>query len=213
MAEEALRKQSQKLQLATEAAGIGLFDHNIRTDEFIWDAKMYAHYGLPPETKVTREILFAQIHPDDRERIRITFEEIWTSCRDERFQIEYRILASDNVERWIEVKGRVFFGSDGPPVRLIGTVMDVTERKHAEKLMQEAVQHDSLTGLPNRALLYDYCSHILPMSVIKSCRRSPSGCWHVPERKTSLAAWAATNSSSCYRALAQQGVPASSRST
>lgn len=164
MTEEALRKQSQKLQLATEAAGIGLFDHDFLTDEFLWDAKMYAHYGLPPDTKVTREILFAKMHPDDRQGMRNAFEKIWTTRGDERFQIEYRILAADGVERWIEVKGRVFVGPDGHPMRLIGTVMDITERKHTEKLMQQAVQHDSLTGLPNRALLYDFCSHILAMS-------------------------------------------------
>lgn len=162
--EDALRKQTQKLHLATDAAGIGLFDHNFLTDEFTWDAKMYAHYGVPPETKVTRETLFAQMHPEDRQRMHGEFEKIWSADGDERFQLEYRILAADGVERWIEVKGRVVFGADRCPARLIGTVMNITERKHAEKLMQQAVQHDSLTGLPNRALLYDYCSHILPMA-------------------------------------------------
>jgi diguanylate cyclase (GGDEF)-like protein len=49
-------------------------------------------------------------------------------------------------------------------VRVIGTAMDITERKRTEKLMQQAAQHDSLTGLPNRTLLYEYCSHILAMS-------------------------------------------------
>lgn len=171
LAEEELRKQTQKLQLATEAAGIGLFDHDFVRDEFVWDAKLYAHYGLPLDTRITREILFDQMHPDDREKMRTIFENIWASSRNERFQLEYRTVAADGEARWIEVKGRVFVGGDGRPMRLIGTVIDITERKHTEKQMQEAAQHDSLTGLPNRALLYDYCSHILA----RSARSNESG--------------------------------------
>jgi diguanylate cyclase (GGDEF)-like protein len=91
-------------------------------------------------------------------------EKIWTVCGDERYQLEYRTLTADGVERWIEAKGRVFFDLNRRPVRVIGTAMDITERKRTEKQMHEAVQHDTLTGLPNRALLHEYCSHILAMS-------------------------------------------------
>ncbi len=166
--EESLRQQTQKLHLATEAAGIGLFDHDLLTDEFIWDAMTYKYYGLPADTTVTRNTLFDRMHPDDRQSMRSTFEKIWTESGDRRYQMEYRILAADDVERWIEVKGRVVLGPDERPVRVIGTMMDVTERKRTEKQVQQAAQHDSLTGLPNRALLYEYCSHILAMSARSS---------------------------------------------
>lgn len=107
MTEEELLHQTQKLQLTTEAAGLGLFDHDLLTHEINWNAKMYEHFGLPPKTRVTREVLFAQIHPDDRQRMRSTFERIWNTSREERYQLEYRTLADNGVERWIEAKGRV----------------------------------------------------------------------------------------------------------
>ena len=164
-AAEELRKSTEKLKLATEAAEIGLFDHNFETDEIVWDDKIKQHFGLPPNAKVTLSTFFHGLHPDDRERVRLIIEDIIEGKNKGRYQAEYRTIGlEDGIERWISAKGQAFYNDRGQAYRLIGTTMDISENKHTEKMIREAAQHDILTGLPNRALLYEYCEHLFAMA-------------------------------------------------
>ena len=164
-AAEELRKTNEKLMLATEAAEIGLFDHNVETDEIIWDARTKQHFGLPPDADITLVTFFSGLHPDDREMVRKTIEDIMVGEIKSRYQMEYRTIGlEDGIERWISAKGLSFYNKQGRVYRLIGTTMDISERKHTEKLLRDTAQHDILTGLPNRALLYEYCEHLFAMA-------------------------------------------------
>lgn len=164
-AEDALSQSSEQLKLATEAAALGLFDYNFDTDELHWTNQNKEHFGLPPETQASVAVLFAQIHPDDRERARQILADAVKSGGEGRFEVEFRTIDQRNGRlRWIIARGRVLFDISGKPIRRIGTTIDVTERKQTEKRLLEASQHDSLTGLPNRALLFKYCEHLIAMA-------------------------------------------------
>jgi diguanylate cyclase (GGDEF)-like protein/PAS domain S-box-containing protein len=162
--EEQLRAQSEKLQIATEAAELGLFDHNLLTGAISWSDKVYEHFGVPATVTPSRELLFERFHPDDRERMREILENVFTTGSNGSYQAEYRTIGLDGRQRWIAARGRVLYDPLGRPARLVGTSMDISERKRTEKKIQQAAQHDNLTGLPNRSLLAEYCSHILAMS-------------------------------------------------
>jgi diguanylate cyclase (GGDEF)-like protein/PAS domain S-box-containing protein len=164
-AAEELRKSTEQLKLATEAAEIGLFDHNVEMDEIIWDARTKHHFGLPPDADITLVTFFSGLHPEDRERVSKVIESILVGENKDHYQVEYRTIGlRDGIERWISAKGQTFYNEQGQAYRLIGTTMDISERKHTEKLLREAAQHDILTGLPNRALLYEYCEHLFAMA-------------------------------------------------
>jgi diguanylate cyclase (GGDEF)-like protein/PAS domain S-box-containing protein len=163
--EDALLKSAEKLRLATEVTGIGLFEYFPKTGEVIWTETLKRLFGLPREALVTYEVFLQGVHPDDRDRVDELMREALRGGGSGRYHAEYRTIGiEDGKERWVSATGQTFFGSDGQAVRMIGSAMDITERKLSEKRAREASQHDSLTGLPNRALLFEYCSHLLAMA-------------------------------------------------
>lgn len=161
--EDELNEQTQRLQLATEAAEIGLFEHDLKSAEIEWNPRTRRHFGIPAEVKISRQLLYDLIYREDRARVRQLHADMLQKGHG-RYATEYRILTSQGEFRWLAVKGKVVSSKNMESVRFVGTVMDITDRKQAEAKIREASQHDSLTGLPNRALLYEYCEHILAMS-------------------------------------------------
>lgn len=163
-AEDALFKSTEQLQLATEAAGLGLFDLDLETGELVWSEKNKEHFGFLPDAKVTMEDAYAQVHPDDRAKVRQVLDAA-AAPGSGRYEIEFRTIGrTDGKERWIVARGRVIFDKTGKPIRRIGISLDITERKLTEKRLLDASRHDSLTGLPNRALLFEYCEHLIAMA-------------------------------------------------
>ena len=145
-AEDALREQTEKLRLAAELAGLGLFDHNLLTGHVSWDAKMREQFGIPSQAKITEATLDDRMHPDDRKRVRKLVKELTRADGKDHYQAEYRILTMQGQQRWISTRGKVFRDGKGMPIRLVRTTMDVTQQKRAEQQIHEAAQHDSLTG-------------------------------------------------------------------
>lgn len=159
--EEAAAQNAERLQLAVEAAEIGMFDYSLETQEVTWSANLTQQLGLPVNVPVTIDTFYAAIHLEDRECVQHAMADSARPETDGRFQLECRTIGLvDGTERWITFRGKTLFDATGKPIRRIGAAVDITSQRDAEKRFRDAAQHDSLTGLPNRALLYEYCEHL-----------------------------------------------------
>ncbi|MFC5849698.1 PAS domain-containing sensor histidine kinase [Deinococcus petrolearius] len=136
-AEARLRDQEAHLRLATRAADIGIWDYDPVADVLRWDARTKALFGLSPDVAVTYGESFVRgLHPDDRAATEAAVALALTPGGPAAYDIEYRTVGhEDGVERWIDARGRAFF-EQGVTVRFIGTVLDITERKHAEAALR-----------------------------------------------------------------------------
>jgi PAS domain S-box-containing protein len=131
-AEEALRRSEQSLAEAQRIAHLGNWDWNIVTNELSWSDEVYRIFGLQPrEFGATYEAFLASVHPDDRDAVKkavdASLADLYT-----QYSIEHRVVRPDGSERIVHERGEMTFDKTGKPVRMIGTVHDITELKKAE---------------------------------------------------------------------------------
>lgn len=154
-AEQTLRSVSEKLQLATEAAFLGVWDWHLDNDQHDWDAQTYRLFGLEPgEVAPSRTEWMRRIHPADIHHVE-QFEERLHNDPPDHIDLEYRVLLADGTQRFLMYFGRVSFNEKHQATRVTAVQMDVTERKLAEKRVVHMATHDPLTGLANRASFRD----------------------------------------------------------
>jgi len=134
-AETKLRESEEWIQLATTAAELGMWFWNITTNELIWTEKCKQLFGLSPEAEVNFEVFLNCVHPEDHPLI----EQAIADCIENKLEcnIEYRSVWYDGSIHWIDARGRVFCDTDGKPVKMMGTVQDITQRKQAENDLRQ----------------------------------------------------------------------------
>jgi diguanylate cyclase (GGDEF)-like protein/PAS domain S-box-containing protein len=94
------------------------------------------------------EILYKQIHPEERDLIRKQFENILSN--QSPFDMEFRLLFTDKRIKYIHHRIETIYDIQGNPLRSIGIFQDITDQKIIEKKMEFLALHDPLIGLPNR---------------------------------------------------------------
>lgn len=132
-AEAALRESEDRLRLAIHSADLGTWDWNLLTGELRWDAGCKALFSLPADAESNIEIFYQGLHPDDRDRLTEVVEWSLNPASGGYYDVEYRTVGiEDGVERWIAAKGQVYFDAASIPMRFIGTVLNITDRKRIE---------------------------------------------------------------------------------
>ena len=139
-----LRDAHDRLRLAVESGDIGTFDFSPITGGMVWSERCKSIFGLEPNAHVSYEVFLGCLHPDDRARAEADVAHALAADGHDSFDVEYRVKWRDGMTRSVIVKGRVFVEEQGNvrrAVRLIGTAIDVTERRRAEsyaRLLAEA---------------------------------------------------------------------------
>ncbi|MDB5695136.1 MAG: hypothetical protein JWN21_679 [Sphingomonas bacterium] len=131
--EAALRDSERQLRLAVEGAKIGTWDQDLRAGRARWSPRAAEIMGVPHGVPLSEQQRVALIHPDDRDRIAKGTARLARGGTD--FAIEHRILRPDGAVRWVSSHGVVLRDDAGVPVRAIGTVRDVTERREAQEAL------------------------------------------------------------------------------
>ena len=138
-AEAALRDSEERLRLAVEATGLGIWDVDPASGARRWSDEFRAILGLAPEVPADPELFVARIHPDDRAWVVDRYRRAYEPASGGRYEAEFRVVrAADSAERWVEATGRVFFDAAGRPMRAVGTLADVTERRQAHEALRES---------------------------------------------------------------------------
>ena len=153
-AEAALRESEERLAVASEGGGAGLWDLRIDTGEVWATPRMRELFQLGANERLTFEKFVQAVHPEDRESIIQASQQALQTGVEMR--VEHRVLLPDGGIRWIGGRGRPHYDSTGIRNRLTGASVDVTERKQAEKAIQESEQkyrrlHESMRDAVARA--------------------------------------------------------------
>jgi len=80
------------------------------------------------------------------------------------YQISHRVLWPDGSIRHMREMGRVTYDEDACPLRMVGTVQDITEEQRLQQQLWDMAHHDTLTGLPNRNLLFDHLQQAIAVA-------------------------------------------------
>lgn len=151
--EDALQESLTLLEKAQEVAHLGSWISEPRqTGALMWSAGAHEIFGLPErqfDGKV--ETFFAMVHPEDREAVRQAGASA-VSTR-EPLSIDHRIVRPDGSVRWVHERAAVLQNQHGDPVRMIGVVQDITERKRAEQLLNDEGQVAAALARVGRELI------------------------------------------------------------
>jgi putative nucleotidyltransferase with HDIG domain/PAS domain S-box-containing protein len=131
-ANEELHKSQTSLEDAQRIGHLGNWEWDIVSNELHWSEELYRIFGLDSENfGETYDAFLALVHPDDRESVQRAVNES-QEPPEGLYNLEHRILRADGTERVIQTRGEVDFDQAGRPFHMIGTALDITERRQAE---------------------------------------------------------------------------------
>lgn len=151
-AEQALLESEERLALAAYHNGVGIWDWNLVSMELLWDDSMFALYQMRREDfSGSFDAWEKSLHPDDRERVA---EDLRAALAGHHpYDTEFRMRSPNGEVHYIKAMAKVFRDKNGVPVRMLGTNIDVTQRKlesealeKSEKLLKTILEN-SLDGV------------------------------------------------------------------
>jgi two-component system cell cycle sensor histidine kinase/response regulator CckA len=133
-AEEDVRRSRERLQLALDAANEGLFDWNMRDHTAYFSPRYCTMLGYEPDELPQSEQAWATlIHPDDQRVVAGVLQEYFDGRRDSH-ELEYRMKTKSGLYAWVLSRAKATaWDAEGKPCRMIGTHVDINERKRSEE--------------------------------------------------------------------------------
>jgi len=154
LAESAAARSELRLKEIEALAHIGNWEFDLAADRIYWSEETFRIFGLTPGTHEPdfADVLLS-IHPEDA----LLFDRAVQQAINNRepYRIDLRITCPDGANKHIHAQGSPVMSDQLQVVRLIGTVLDITERKRTEEILAHQAAYDALTGLMNRRYLLD----------------------------------------------------------
>jgi len=154
-AKQSLRLSEARLARAQKIARMGSWEWDFREGTIYWSDELYRIFGFTPgePEKICKEWIFSLINPADLHAFK---RDIFHSVKSSHpFNIIYRTMSRNGGELVVNIQGEVERGESGKACLVSGTLLDITARTRAESEIQQLINYDTLTGLPNRSLLHD----------------------------------------------------------
>jgi PAS domain S-box-containing protein len=155
------------MALAADAASLGLWVWDISRNNVWMSQRGKQLFGYSADAEVTLEMLDARAHPEDRAA---RGEALRRALADTApYDLQYRLLLPDGTVRWIAALGHVEFNAAGKAVRMLGTSIDITQRKQSEqKLAQQRNELAHLSRVATVGELFGSLAHELnqPLAII-----------------------------------------------
>lgn len=136
--EEELRLSRERLQQALRASGTGLWNWNTETNAVVFSEEWKRQLGYSgTELPDVFETWTTLLHPDDREGA-VAYARQYQAAPDGDYRQEFRLRHKDGTYRWIEARASFVAESDGRRIRLLGSHVDITDRKRMENSVRES---------------------------------------------------------------------------
>ena len=145
--QERLKESQETYYLALEGANAGIWDWDIEKNYIMYSAKFSSLLGFEKgELSTTIENFKKILHPDDVERTFTLIDECFKTRKI--YSIEYRLKTKDKSYKWYQCGGIVKFNSTDKPIRMVGSIIDIDEKKHLLESYKEKVdQLEQLNSL------------------------------------------------------------------
>ena len=157
--EEALRITEERYRYAVEGSNDAVWDWNLLTDEYYISSRGAQMIGLSENEEINLSLWTSFVHPEDIGQFEYYLESFKQKTSSYR-QIQFRMIGSKGDIHWVFCRGKGILDHNKQLIRISGFYTDITERKTAEEAINHLAYYDVLTGLPNRAMLYEHINKI-----------------------------------------------------
>jgi PAS domain S-box-containing protein len=174
--ELAMREVEEKLTLALDASGLGLWSWEVETDEVVWDDRMRALHGhdTPLSPIAYTEQL---VHPEDRDILQLG---IGQTLESGNLQQEfYRVVRPDGSVRWLLTVGRTIRDAQGNIKKVMGGTLDVTRQRELEEQLRKSQKMEAITSL-TAGIAHNFNNMLAVILPRRSCPRSTAPCCKTP---------------------------------
>jgi PAS domain S-box-containing protein len=134
--EKAIQEREERINLALKGGNLGFWDVNLKTGAMIvnarWDEMLEYTMEELPAQNMKQQTWISTIHPDDLERV-LHAGQVYRSGEEKEYHLEYRALTKSGKILWLNSRGGIMSrDKHGEPLRMVGTVQDITPRKESE---------------------------------------------------------------------------------
>jgi diguanylate cyclase (GGDEF)-like protein/PAS domain S-box-containing protein len=150
----ALRRSEERYAVAVRATNDGIWDWDLMAGTMHVSERWTTLVGYEQFVADRPDAWFELVHPDDVDRLRRDIDH-HLAGDSRQFENEHRLRHGDGEWRWVLTRGLASRDHGGTPIRMTGSLSDITDRRNAQDQLIHDALHDGLTDLPNRALLMD----------------------------------------------------------